>query len=74
MPVIRSLHDVRIKADRIRMFVCLSACFNSGTAERILMKFGEHVMPLKATPTSYFQMSVIGDNNMADARTCEVGA
>jgi hypothetical protein len=39
----------------------------------ILMKSGMKVMPLEATPTLYLLFPTIRNNNMTDARTCEVG-
>jgi hypothetical protein len=64
---LHSLHDVH-EMDACRADpVSLSACVNSRTVGQILIKFGIDVMPLETTPT-------IGNTNMAEARTCEVGA
>jgi hypothetical protein len=38
------------------------------------MKFGIDVIPLEDTSTRTFLLSTIVNKNMAEARTCEVGA
>jgi hypothetical protein len=38
------------------------------------MAFGMDVMPLGTTLKSTLQFSTIGNNNMADEQTCEVGS
>jgi hypothetical protein len=38
------------------------------------MKFGMGVVPLESALKSYFQFPTIGNTNMADEQTCEVGS
>jgi hypothetical protein len=61
-------------ADGVCLSVCRSEWFNSRTAEQSLMKFGMNIMQLKATKNSNFEFPTIGNTNMADERTCEVGS
>jgi hypothetical protein len=37
------------------------------------MNFGMGLMPFKATQNSYFLFVTVGNSNIADAKTCEVG-
>jgi hypothetical protein len=50
------LDDFIVSDDVISSYVRLYT-YNSRTAERIFIKFGIKVMPLKATPNLYFLIS-----------------
>jgi metal-dependent HD superfamily phosphatase/phosphodiesterase len=67
----RYLHDVNNNAYRADR-VCLSAYFNSSTVERILIKIYYRRYTIGILPET--RTSFIGNNNMADAWTCEVEA
>jgi hypothetical protein len=54
--------------------VYLSAQLNSKTSTQIWVKFGMDIMPLGTTLKPYFSISTIGNTNMADEQTCEVGS
>jgi hypothetical protein len=53
--------------------VLLSACLNYTTAGRILIKLGTDVtLRWSLTQTRTFEITAVGNTNMADARICEV--
>jgi hypothetical protein len=52
---VRSLHDVNKK--KAYRGDCHFACFNSVTAERILIKFHTKFTPLEAIPSTYFLLT-----------------
>lgn len=68
------LHDVHnmntYRAVDVRPSVLV---FNFRTAGRMLMNFGLNIMLLEAIRPSYFSFLTVGNNNIAKARTYEVG-
>jgi hypothetical protein len=65
--IMRSLQDVNKK--KAHRGDCRFACFNSATAEGILIKFNINLTPLEAIQSAYFCYK-----NKADVPTCEIRA
>lgn len=54
--------------------VCLFKRYRSIDTGRIWIKFGMGVMQLRFPIKSYFSIPMIGNTNMADEQTCDVGS